>query len=252
MTKIEEAAQHLASARRERRILDRLPQSSRPGNDEEAFAVQRRVLELLGEKIGGWKASLPQERGSFLAPLPASTIVSAVPCPLVLMGDLVKIEPEIAFVIGRDLLPREEAYTEAEVRDAIAETHVVLELMGGRYSDPKALPFPEWLADSLNNEGLFIGPLVTNPIDRNLESLNVTITSPTGIVHTREGHHPNGHPIKPLVWLANFLSARGETLKAGNVVTTGSYAGVLEVPRNTPLTVEFGDVARLSVSFAAF
>ena len=249
MTNIEEAARVLSSARRERRLLEGLPESCKLTNDDEALAVQRRIMELLGETIGGWKASLPQPRGPFVAPLPASTIVSKSPCPILLHAGVIKIEPEIAFVIGHDLPPREKPYTETEVREAIARTHIVLELIGSRYPDPKTVPFPENLADCIQNQGLFLGPVIANALDKNLEGFSIKITSPAGVLLTHEGRHQNGHPLIPLVWLANFLSGRKETLKAGQVVTTGSYAGVLEVPINTPLTVEFGDVGSLSVSF---
>ena len=71
------------------------------------------------------------------------------------------------------------------------------------------------------------------------------------MVFERNVRHPNGHPLAPLVWLANFLSARKETLKAGQIVTTGSYAGIVQVPIDTPITVEFGGVGSLSVQFVA-
>lgn len=251
MTNIEDAARQLSSARREGRLLNGLPESCKLANDDEALIVQRRIMELLGEKIGGWKASLPQPRGLFVAPLAASTIRSKSPCPILLHGGVVKVEPEIAFVLGRDLAPREKPYTEQEVREAIARTHVVLELIGSRFPDPKAVPFPENLADCIQNQGLFVGPIVTNALDRNLEAIPIKVTSPGGVVLTHDGRHPNGHPLRPLIWLANFLSSRGETLMAGQVVTTGSYAGVVEVPPATPLTVEFGDVGSLSVQFTA-
>jgi 2-keto-4-pentenoate hydratase len=251
MKNTEEAAQTFSAARRERRLLDSLPESCALANDDEALLVQRRIMELLGETIGGWKASLPQPRGLFVAPLPASTIVSTSPCPIQLHGGAAKIEPEIAFLIGHDLLPREKPYGEADVRDVIAETHVVLELIGSRFPDPNAVPFPHNLADCLQNQGLYVGPAVSDALDKNLESLMLTINSPGGIVLKREGRHPNAHPLIPLVWLANFLSGRKETLKAGQVVTTGSYAGIVQVPIDTPLTVEFGEVGSLPISFTA-
>ena len=251
ITKIEEAARHLVTARKERRTIDRLPENCRPDNDEEALAVQRRVLELLGDTIGAWKASVPQPQGLFFAPIPSSAVRTASPCPILLQNGAARIEPEIAFKMARDLAPREKPYTESEVRDAIASAHLVLELMGGRYSNPKALPFPEWLADSINNQGLFVGPTVPNAFDRNLEALFIKISSPSGVVLTFDGKHPSGDPIKPLVWLANFLAGRGDSLKAGQIVTTGSYAGALDVPSGTPLTIEYGDAGSLSVLFTA-
>ena len=64
------------------------------------------------------------------------------------------------------------------------------------------------------------------------------------ILSTHDGRHGDGHPLRPLVWLANFLAARGEGLRAGQVVTTGSYAGAIEVPLDELLTVTFGDLGR--------
>jgi len=249
MKNIEEAARILSDARREKRLLHSLPESCKLANDGEALLVQRRIMELLGEPIAGWKAALPQPRGLFVAPLPASTILSKSPCPILLHEGVAKVEPEIAFVIGRDLLPRAQAYVEADLREAISRTHMVFELIGSRFSDPKAVPFPENLADCIQNQALFVGAEVPNALEKKLDGFPIRIVSAKGIVFERETHHPNGHPLTPLVWLANFLSDRKETLKAGQIVTTGSYAGIVQVPTDTELTVEFGGVGNLSVRF---
>jgi 2-keto-4-pentenoate hydratase len=63
---------------------------------------------------------------------------------------------------------------------------------------------------------------------------------------THDGRHGDGHPLRPLVWLANFLAARGEGLRAGQVVTTGSYAGAIEVPLDELLTVTFGGLGAVT------
>jgi len=66
-----------------------------------------------------------------------------------------------------------------------------------------------------------------------------------------DGRHPDGHPFKPLPWLVNFLAARGESVRAGQVVTTGSYAGAIDVPLGQPLTVRFGELGSLTVELVA-
>jgi 2-keto-4-pentenoate hydratase len=68
---------------------------------------------------------------------------------------------------------------------------------------------------------------------------------------TLDGAHPDGHPLKPLAWLANFLPASGNHLRAGEIVTTGSYAGARDVPLDVPLAIAFGDLATIDVEFTA-
>lgn len=249
---IDTAARRLVAARLENRKIDRLPESCRPATHDDALLVQRRIIELLEDKVGGWKCSLPHGDDPFIAPLPASTIRNASPCPIHPQDGKARMEPEIAFVMGRDMEPRKTAYSESEVRHAIGETRLVLELIGSRHANPKAIPFPEHLADSINNQGLFIGPVLGNAFEQQLDTLKITVTDPNSTLITHDGRHPNGQPLLPLVWLVNFLSSRGETLKAGLIVTTGSYAGVLEVPLQTPLTVSYGNLGQLGVTLASW
>jgi 2-keto-4-pentenoate hydratase len=246
----EAAAQYLVAARRARRSGERLPEFCRPGECASAIAIQHRVSELLGERIGGWKAASPSQDKISLGPIYASDIYSTSPCPVRPRGANARIEPEVAFVLGQDLGPRATPYTEAEIRAAIAETRLALEILGGRFADPENVPFPEKLADALNNQALFIGPVVPNALDQKLDKLPITVDAPEGFRVARDGVHPSGHPLAPLLWLANFLSARGEGLKKGQIVTAGSYCGVLDLPLAKPLRVTFGGLGTLSTEFA--
>ena len=98
-----------------------------------------------------------------------------------------------------------------------------------------------------------MGPILRDALSRSLEGFPIAIEGPTGALHRREGRHPDGHPLRPLVWLANFLAGRPEVggLKAGEIVTTGSYAGALEVPIATPLSVRFGELGEIGVELVA-
>ena len=249
---IEAAALHLLTARRHGREGPRLPESCRPQSIEDALAVQRHVALLLGEPVGGWKCSVPSPEKTIVAPIYASTITATAQCSVQAQATGARIEPEVAFVLAHDLPPRKPPYTEAEVRAAIGETRLVLELMGSRYADPSTVPFPEMLADGAGNYGLFMGPVVAKGLERSLEGFPVTITGPAGAIFARDGRHPDGHPLRPLVWLANWFAAGGSAwrhgLTAGQIITTGSYVGAVDVPLATPLTVTFGDLGKLEVT----
>jgi len=207
------------------------------------------VSQLLGTPIGGWKAASPAPDKIHIGPIYARDIYSSSPCPVRPRGVNARIEPEVAFVLKQDLSPRATPYTEAEIRAAIAETRLALEILGGRFADPDSVPFPEKLADALNNQALFVGPAVPHALEQKLDTMPIAVDGSDGFHLSRDGVHPSGHPLAPLVWLANFLSARGEGLKAGQIVTAGSYCGVLDLPLGKPLQVTFGGLGVLSVEF---
>jgi len=247
MTIDDAAATELARRRREGRRGPRLDPALRPISLTEAFAIQHRVAARLGT-IGGWKCSLPAADRMTAAPIYATTIHRGAHATVFARGANGQIEPEIAFVLARDLGPRRDPYDEREVVAAIGEVHLVLELLGNRYDDPASVPFPEMLADGANNEGLIVGPVLEQALACPLEGFTVRVEGIGGFHLERDGRHPDGHPLRPLVWLANFIRERGERLRAGQIVTTGSYAGALDVPLATPLTVTFGTLGTMSVT----
>ena len=150
--------------------------------------------------------------------------------------------------MGRDLPPRATPYTEDEVRAAVKEARFVLEIIGTRYAEPSTVSFPSFSPTTSPTSGSSSGPVLADPWSKKLDTFPLTVHSPEGEVATREGKHPDGHPLRALAWLANYLAARGETLKAGMVVTTGSYCGILDVPLATPLTFTYGDLGTLGVT----
>lgn len=249
---IDTAARFLVAARQARRPGERIPEAARPADTEAALAIQKRVTELLGLPVGGWKCSVPTTpRPVAMAPIYGPTIFASSPCPILPIAGNARIEPEIAFVMGRDLPQRATPYSEAEVRAAIRAPHLVLELIGPRYADPTAATFPELLADGIQNQGMFVGPAVPGALDQALETFPIAIDAGGKSLHAVQGKHPDGHPLKPLLWLANYLAKDGRGLVAGQVVTTGSYCGVVDVPLETPLRIRYGDLGTVCVEFSS-
>jgi 2-keto-4-pentenoate hydratase len=229
-----------------------MPAECRPADADSAIAIQNRVTQLLGETVGGWKASVPSKDRTVVGPIYARTIVFQGPdCPAFVEHGKTLIEPEIAFVMARGLPPRSVEYSEDEVRSAVRSAHLALELLASRYAESEELEFPEKLADGLSNFGLYLGPQLQDAHTRELGAFPVTISGASGMLVSKEGKHPDGHPLKPLHWLANFLSSRGQGLESGQAVTTGSYAGAIEVPAGEPLRITFGDLGQMAVELRA-
>ncbi len=247
---IESAAQFLIAARKRGTPGARMPEAFRPATIDDGLAVQRRVSELLGMPIGGYKCSVPSEpRPVAYAPIYAPTIARSSPVTLRAPGPTLQVEPEIAFVIGRDLLPRGTPYEEGEIQDAVKEARFVLEIVGSRYTEFPGVPFPESLADGIANAGLFLGPAVRDPWRQPLGEIPITVTSGGRMLLSKTGQHPDRHPLRPLYWLANHLAQQRTPLREGMIVTTGSYCGLVEVSLGEPLTFTYGDLGGLSAEF---
>lgn len=250
---IHQAAQILVDRRISGEQGERLPEACRPLTLEGALAIQEEVsvqwCATQDDSIGGWKCLLPPTDKWIVGPIYTSTINTVPPLALWAPTGRARIEPELVFLFGKDLPAREQPYTPAEVDSAIVRTHMALELIHGRYSDPGSVAFPEMLADGLVNQGLFIGPEVDAEAARTAGKIAIKLSCAGGEQREHEGAHPNNSPRAPLYWLAEFLRSRGQGIVAGQAVITGSYAGVLDVPLNEDVTIEYVGLGCMTVCF---
>jgi 2-keto-4-pentenoate hydratase len=251
--RIERAAHELAARHTAKRQGPTLSADSAPADLDEALAIQQHVLRLLDAQTGGWKCSLPSSGNITLAPIYRRRITNAASandCTSPARDGSVEIEPEIAYMIGADLPPRATPYATQEIVQAIASTHIVFELIASRYNDRSKEPFANKLADCLANHGLFIGPAIDPALaqDASLATIALTLRDDHAELGNWNGKHPDGHPLQPLLWLANHLAANGSGLKRGEIVTTGSYHGVIRVPVDTAVSMQFGSLGKLDVT----
>ncbi|MDH1180956.1 fumarylacetoacetate hydrolase family protein [Achromobacter mucicolens] len=247
-----DAARFLIAARQAGVAGPRLPAECRPQSLGQAFAVQQRTAELLRETrqdtIAAWKSALPSPEKTVVAPIYASGTADAAAGPVATRDTVVRIEPEIAFEIARDLPPRDTPYTEAEIDAAVGGARLALEVLGCRYAAPEHASLPELLADHMFNQGLVLGLRISSP-DAAPGCMTITLTVDGVEVEQHAGIHPNDRPKAGLYWLANFLREQGLGLTAGQHVITGSYAGFLDVPANQDIELAYGDLGVLKVRF---
>jgi 2-keto-4-pentenoate hydratase len=228
-----------------------LPPPLRPQTLDEAMAIQAAIVPLMGQRVAGWKCGTPGPDKLVVAPIYEGTVHRTSPCPVWAHDGDVRIEPELAFVLGADLPVRDEPYEPHEVDAAIASTHLALELIDSRYSDPSTLTFADKLADGLVNQGLFIGPAVDAEQAAATHTMSIDIRVSERPIQARAGQHPDPLPRLPLYWLAEYLRSTGQGLAAGQVVITGSYAGTFPLPVDRAVSMRFGDLGELAVQFSA-
>jgi 2-keto-4-pentenoate hydratase len=240
------AARMLVAARRERRLIERLPLDCRPGDLAAGYAVQAQVAGMLGA-IGGWKIGAADPGGT---PLYAPIFVTDIhqsgatlagkefPCAI--------IEAEIAFRLLQDLRVGDVAHDAASVARAV-ERVPALEIYRSRYREPGAAEEAEQLADCLANGGLIVGVGVESVIAGGaMPTWDIDLAVDDTLKQVRAARHPAGDPLQLVVWLANHLNRCGGLLSAGQVVTTGA---LLLAPIGRSVRGEWQGLGSVSASF---
>ena len=62
-----------------------------------------------------------------------------------------------------------------------------------------------------------------------------------------KGSDVNGHPVEPMTWIANSLASRGKSLKAGDIVITGSMIPPVFLDRGFTALVEMDHLGSVAL-----
>lgn len=218
-----------------------------PAEEAEALAIQREVLQRRGGRIGGWKCATPPGKPVSQALLDSHGVRPGPAGWDMPAAGRIGIETEIAFRLGRDLPPRGTPWTREEVIDAVEACFPAIELVESRYADMTAVSLLEAMADNVAHAGLICGVPVPDWRARDLNELAVRQTAGGQEQVARRGSNPAGDPLGSLVRLANHLHGFGLMLEAGQVVTTGSWTGLLFVPGGQRVTGGFEGLGEVVV-----
>jgi len=205
----------------------------------------------------GWKIAATSEAGqkhiNVGGPM-AGRILSETVIPdggmASMAGNAMRVaEPEFAFRMGADLPPRTAAYSVAEVLDAVETLHPAIEIPDSRFSDFVSAGEPQIIADNACAHLFVLGPATTSDWRAlDLVEHRPVITS-RGQRHVGHGRNVLGDPRVALAWLANELRQLGLTLRAGEVVTTGTCHPPLPIQSGDLVAADFGSLGKVSVGF---
>ena len=239
--------------------LAALPPELRPENRAEAYGVQACIEAYTSAPLYGWKiaaTSLAGQRhigvdGPLAGRILAERVIAdGGDCPL--GGNLMKVaELEFAFRMGGDLAPRAEPRRQDEVLAEVASLHPAIELPDSRFADFEHAGMAQLIADNACAHRFVLGP----PAPDAWRALDLAAHPGQvfrGGVLAEEGLGRNvlGDPRIALTWLANELSRLGLTLKAGEVVTTGTCAKPLAIAKGDRIEGDLGLLGRVSVTIS--
>ena len=225
---IRRAARLLAAARLSGERLSRLPETCRPRDGDEAYAIELALVDEIGESIAGWKVAVSPEHGML-----AGVIVRSRLCASGAEIDASRYamrgaEAEVAFRFDRALPPRQRDYARDEVADA-ATALVGLEIVDTRFASYERTPLIDRAADFMSNGAFVVGEPRSDWRRFDLSELEAYVAVDGEDVARRRGGHPSRDPLVPAVALVNKLRS-GAGVPAGSIVTTGSYVGMPLAP----------------------
>jgi len=209
--------------------------------DVQAEVIRRRVNR--GEKIVGMKMGLTSkakmEQVGVREPIFGwlTDAMLASDGDTIVIADLIhpKIEPEIAFIMKRDLSG---PVTAAQAGLAVEGAVAALEIIDSRFRDFK-FTLPDVIADNTSASRFVLGTRVV-PVDRlDLGNLGIVLEVNGVVRECASSAAVLDNPLRSLAFLATMLSRRGESLRAGQIVLSGGATAAV--------AFDAGQVVRASI-----
>ena len=238
--------------------LGDLETSMRPRDRLEGYAIQAELEHTSGAKLFGWKIAATSDAGqkhiNVAGPMAgrilAETVIADGGMASMAGNEMRVAEPEFAFRMGADLPPRPRPYTVSEVLDAVDTLHPAIEIPDSRFADFVNAGEAQLIADNACAHLFVLGATAKT----NWRALDLVEERPLITMRGRQyiGHGRNvlGDPRIALAWLANELRGLGITLRAGEVVTTGTCHPPLPIQSGDLVAADFRAIGKVSVSLA--
>jgi 2-keto-4-pentenoate hydratase len=253
----EQLAQSLARAWRSCTTIPLPAAEAAPRSRADAFAIQDRMAEILGDRCVGWKVGAAVRAVQILeghdGPITGRVFAPGLyrsPARAPARYDGYKIESEFAFRFGQDVPPRARAYTRAELEPQLS-LQPGLEISGVRYaigSGSRKATTHDAIADNGSSGAYVVGQGVADWRGLDLAALPIDARIDGGEpIETYAGEYRRD-PVDILVETVNGLSERGIGLAAGDLLSTGSLTLPTPLHCGQTYVARFGDLVTLSVT----
>jgi len=227
------AVEHFGRARLDRRVVGRPLPELTPKDQPQAYAMMKAlhrwfVENGLGETAGykiGCTTTVQQAHVGIDRPLGGGVLKNLVRHHEAHLNhaDYYKlgIETEMAVRLSGDIPPSGTPYDRESIAPYVSEVMAAIEIVDDRYDDYRSWPVGPLIADDFFNAGCVLGDPVS------ADSIDLAAMGGRMMVNGEEfgrgvGRDVMDHPYSALSHLANVLAEAGVTLKAGEIVLTGS------------------------------
>lgn len=224
---------------------------------EDAYQIQLRMIQrrldlgetVIGKKIGVTskvvmdmlKVSQP-DFGHLLSgmvfsegePIPANSLIAP------------RAEAEVAFMLKRDL--QGPGVMAADVLRATECVMPCFEIVDSRIQDWK-IKIQDTVADNASCGVFVLGGVRADPRRLDLALAGMVLEKNGEVISTSTGAAVQGSPVNAVAWLANTLGRLGITLKAGEVILSGSQSPLVPVVAGDSLYCSVGGLGGAAVRF---
>lgn len=252
-----EAVSTLVAARKARKLLPPLPPAIAPGTIAEGYRLQDAFMATWVGKVAGWKIGATAKpimdkfklTEPFAGPFFAADVMASPAKPLAAEHPHLCLEAEFAFRFSKPLMPKATPYARDEVLDAVGAVIPAYELVGPRFERILFDGVPTVIGDCGLNDAMVLGQDVPDWRRFDLKSHPVRFLVDGKLRVEGSGAAVMGDPLKVLEWAANHFSARGITLEAGQIVSTGAAAGLMYVEPGETGVADFGPLGQVEITF---
>jgi 2-keto-4-pentenoate hydratase len=231
MSMHQDSVQAFVQARGQQPEWPGMDERLRPTTIEDGYRLQAAVhaqLGAAGNSRVGWKVGSTSAAGQrafglqepvyagLFARGRSPSLTAALRRPLTRPS----VECEIAVVLRQDLDGIGPELSDAAISDAIGVCHIVCEIIDNRYGDPMAVGAPSLIADDFFQAGFVLGA-------ENTAWRTQDLAAAEGFIDI-DGQRRTGSArdvlsaFDSLRWLAKALARNGLSLRAGDIVLTGT------------------------------
>jgi 2-keto-4-pentenoate hydratase len=226
-----------------------VPPELRPRTIEEGYSLQKAVHEAMkrnSKQLVGYKVGTTSESGQrvygltepvyagMFAHNQAPDLATALAAPLVSPS----LECEIAFRLKSDIDGSNPRLSHRDLADAVDTCHIACEIVDNRYGDPEQVGVPTLLADDFFHAVFVLGE--ANPAWRDLDLAKLDAAIEIDGIVTKGYSATSLDALSSLHWLVQALARQGLSLRAGDIVMSGSIVSPTAISfpvRSVSLTI---------------
>jgi 2-keto-4-pentenoate hydratase len=255
--RVQQCSEYLIECRRRRLRPQGLPADVAPRDLDEAYRIQLAVARYRGITTG-FKIGITSVEAQRAMGATAPIVGRLAPQDMLWGRKRIELgeqhlriaEAEVVFEIGEDLSCAHAPFSQEQIAKSVSGAFAGIEICNSRFSDVDAVPLADIVADNSNADLLVVGQRLSDTDMQSLADLPVTLMRAGQGVVTGSTARVLGHPLTSLTWLANWLAARGEALKRGQLVASGSCTGTTEFAASDVLVATFGADTAVAAEFA--